>query len=106
QGLRAVGRLDGSIRLCTAVRAGKRDVRRRMPVLREQNVRETSRKRVDDGDDLVAACDPQRAARAEVVLHINDKQRVSGLNRMHLALDANPTRLGFSCTPWDVGPSR
>ena len=83
--LRAVGRVDGLIRLRAGVSAGKRDVRGRVPVLRQQNVREDPRQRVDEGNDLVAARDPQRAAGAEVVLQVDDEQRVGGLNGMHLS---------------------
>lgn len=68
--------------------AGKRDVSRRMPVLREYDVGKTLRERVDDGNDLVTARDRQRAARsvdsgAEVVLQIDHQQRVGGGVELH-----------------------
>ena len=55
-----------------------------MPVLREHDMRETSRERVDDGYDLVAAGNSQRAAGAEVVLQVDDEKCVGGGIEYHI----------------------
>ena len=45
---------------------------RRMPVLRQHDMVVAGDQAVDRGNDLVAARHRKRAARAEVVLHVDD----------------------------------
>ena len=47
---------------------------RRVPVLGQDDVLEIMHELVDDGHDLVAARDGERAARAEIVLQIDNDQ--------------------------------
>ena len=49
---------------------------RRMPVLRQHDVLEILGQRVDQRHDLVAARHRQRAARTEIILHVDDDQRL------------------------------
>ncbi len=49
----------------------------------------TPRQRVDCGYDLVALCHRQRAAGAEVVLQVDNQQRVRRRVEQHLEFDAN-----------------
>src|SRR4051812_48821923 len=58
------------------VRAGERLMSRRMPVLGENDVLESRRDGVDDGDDLVAAGNGQGPAGAEIILHVGDEEDV------------------------------
>ena len=83
EGLRAVGYVDDLVRLL-AVRGGEGDVLRRVPVLGEDDVLESAGEFIDDGDDLLAFGDGKRAADsvdcgAEVVLHVDDEERVGRL---------------------------
>ena len=55
----------------------------RMPVLRQHEMLEILGQRVDQRHHLVAARNGKRAARAEIVLHIDDDQRL-----FHAALHA------------------
>src|SRR4029077_17662797 len=59
------------------MRGRERLVRRRMPVLCEDHMRETCGELVDQGHDFVAARNRQRAARTEVVLDIDHQQRIA-----------------------------
>src|ERR1035441_427118 len=86
QRLPAVGRCYRLVGLCAGVRAGKGDVAARVPVLGEDYMIESCGERVDGGDDLVAARNRQAAAGAEVVLQIDDQQRVGGLRLHHSSL--------------------
>ena len=67
------------------MRAGERLMPRRMPVLGENDVLESRCDGVDDGDDLVAAGNRQRSARAEIILHVGDEENVlrGDLNFVH-----------------------
>ncbi len=56
---------------------------RRMPVLREDDVLEALAQLVDQRDDLVAAFDGERTARAEVVLDVDDEESVGGAEGNH-----------------------
>jgi hypothetical protein len=58
------------------MRASERLVPRRMPVLGENDVFESRRDGVDDGNDFVATGHGQRPARAEIVLNIGDEEDV------------------------------
>ena len=49
-----------------------------VPVLREDNVVKEWRDSMDDGNDSVALGHGERAAGAEVVLHVNDEEDVVG----------------------------
>ena len=58
---------------------GEGDVALGVPVLREDDVLEVPGELIDDRHDLVAVCDRKRATGTEVVLHIdNDERVVSG----------------------------
>ena len=71
-----VRRLDGFVGLSARVSGGEGDVASRVPVLGEDDVLESLAEAVDEGDDLIAAIDGERATGAEVVLHIHDQQGV------------------------------
>jgi len=51
---------------------------RRVPVLRDDDVLERRRQRVDDRNDFVAALHRQRAAVEKAVLHVHHDQRRLG----------------------------
>ena len=70
---------------------------RRVPVLRQQDVVEARRDAVDDGDDLVAALDRERAAGQEVVLDVDDEK--DGI------LPHQPTSLPISSTTFFASPN-
>jgi hypothetical protein len=60
---------------------------RRVPILGEYDMLEPGDQVIDLGQDLIAAADRQRAARAEIILHIDDdKDRVFGGHACHLLL--------------------
>ena len=63
---------------------------RRMPILREHHVWETSAEPVGERDDFVAASNRHGAARAEVVLDIDDEQYVA-------VADSDLVGHSFSC---------
>ena len=54
--------------------AGEGKVTARVPVLRQHNVREARAEAIDERHDLIAVRHGQRAARHEVVLHVDDDQ--------------------------------
>jgi hypothetical protein len=81
--LRAVGSLNGVGKRLLAMRAGKRDVSARVPILGEEDVVELLREGIDAGDDGVALTDFKGSAdaverRKEVSLHVDDKESVRG----------------------------
>ena len=80
-----------------AMRRSERDVARRVPVLRQQDVVEARSETVDNGDDFVAALDRQLTARQEVVLDIDDQQQRV---RAH-----QPTALPISSTTFFASPN-
>jgi hypothetical protein len=61
---------------------------RHVPVLGQDHRLEVVHEGVDGRDDLVAARDGERAAGAEVVLHVHDEQRLG-----RVAHDASRLRL-------------
>ena len=77
QNLRAVRDLDRVERAPAGMRAGERSMPGGMPVLGQDHMGEGSRQPVDRGDDRVAVGHRERAARAEIVLDIDDQQNVS-----------------------------
>ena len=50
-----------------------------MPVLGQHQVGEALGEAVDDGDHLIAARDRETAARAEIVLHVDDEKHIASL---------------------------
>src|SRR6266436_8169470 len=86
QNLRAVRDFDGIERASAGVRAGKRSMSRRVPVLGQDHMGEGSRQPVDRGDDRIAIGHGERTAGAEIVLDIDDQQNVSIIWRHCLPL--------------------
>ena len=76
--LGTVGGLDRLVGLPVGMGAGEGDVGRGMPVLGENNVGEAGGECVDEGDNGVGVRYGQAAARTEVVLEVDDEQRVVG----------------------------
>src|SRR5689334_19980357 len=70
------------------MRRRKRTVSRWMPVLRQRHMAEAFCKLVDDRHHSVAVTNRQRAARAEVILHVDHKEQVVGLD-LHVPFVAN-----------------
>ncbi len=56
-----------------------------MPILRHRDVIEALGQPIDDRHRRIAVGDSQRAARAEIVLHVNDEQEV--VTRLYLHLE-------------------
>lgn len=83
EGLRAVGYFDdfvGSLAVCCR----KGDMSGGVPVLGEDDVLESLRELIDEGNDLIAFRHGERATdsvrgRAEIVLHVDDEKGVGGL---------------------------
>ena len=76
KGLGTIRNLDGFEGLFAGVGGSEGDVLRRVPVLGENDVIESLRKRIDKGSDLIAFGYGERSARAEVVLEIDDEESV------------------------------
>ena len=76
QGLRAVIEVDRLERRPAGMGAGERDMARRVPVLRDDDMREAPRQPVDDRHDRVAMRHGERAAGAEIALRIGHDQHV------------------------------
>ena len=81
ESLFAVRRVDRVRKGIEVVGAGEGDVAFWVPVLRKDDVVEPGGKRVDAGDNLVAAVNSQRSTRQEVELHVDDEERVGGSER-------------------------
>lgn len=79
EGLKPVSSLYCLVRSLIRVGRGVRDVARRVPVLREDNVIESSTKSVYERDDCVSICNRQGSSRAKVVLEIDDEKGVRWL---------------------------
>ncbi len=47
-----------------------------MPILGQHDMGKAQAEPVDDGNNRVAIGDRQRAARAKVILHVNDQQKI------------------------------
>lgn len=85
--LRSLWRFGGvNERLLAWVRAGKRNVTLRVPVLRADHVREARRQRLDAGDDFISTLDAKRAPGEEVMLHVDDEERVVWAGGFHDAV--------------------
>ncbi len=69
--LRAIGHVDHA-HLCRAMGGGEGGMPRRVPILRQDHHAEIIHHGIDPRHDLIAACHGQRAAGAEVFLHIDD----------------------------------
>ena len=76
EGLGSVGGFDHLVGLLVGVGAGEGNVGRGMPVLGEDDVGKVDDECVDEGDNSVRAGYGQAAARAEVILEIDDEERV------------------------------
>ena len=75
QHLIAIGELDHFERLLAVVGRRKRDVMRRVPILRHHDVLEVLGDAVDDRNDLIAVFDRKAAAGQETVLHVDHNER-------------------------------
>src|SRR5205823_7872088 len=60
-----------------AMRRRKGMMRGRVPILRQDDVRKAPREIVDDGNDRVAIGHGERAARQEIILHIDDQKNIA-----------------------------
>jgi hypothetical protein len=56
----------------------KREMLRRMPILRQHDITKARGETVDDRHNFVAVRHRQCAARTKIVLHVDDDQHVSG----------------------------
>src|SRR6266478_117933 len=74
--LRSIGERDRLERFSARMRGRERSMAARMPILCEYDIPEALRQTVDDRYHLVAARDREAAARAEIVLDIDDQQNV------------------------------
>jgi len=74
--LRAVGKLDGIVRLFGGMRCGEGRVIGRMPVLSQNDVLKSRRDAMDGRDYLVAARNSKRAAGTKIILHVDDEENV------------------------------
>ena len=74
ENLRPIIDFDRIIGLSAGVHRRKRLVVARVPILREDDVGEPGGQPVDKRNDLIGARHLQRAARAEVILNIDDEQ--------------------------------
>src|SRR5262249_7190731 len=81
QDLLSVVDRDGLERTFVAMRRRERVVAGRMPILRQHHVPETRGDAIDDRHDLIAARNSKLAARAEVILDIDDQQDVAFADR-------------------------
>ena len=79
QRLRPVMHHGGLEGVLGGVRGGEGLVLRRVPVLRQHHVLEAAREAVDERHHLVAARHRELAARAEIILHIDDEEDVGFL---------------------------
>ena len=70
----AVRQPEGLERLASRMRRGEGNVVARMPVLRQHHVREAPAEAIHERHDFVALRHGERAARHEVVLHVDDDQ--------------------------------
>ena len=91
QRLRPVGGGDGLEGPPAGMRTGKGTVPRRVPVLGERRMRKARAEAIHHRYDLVAAGNGERAARAEIILEIDDEEKVSvgGLHRPRPVLTAS-----------------
>ena len=76
QHLFAIGELDGLHRTAAGMAAREGEMARRVPVLRQHDMAEAFRNAIDHRHDPVAFRHGQRAARTEIVLHVDDQQHV------------------------------
>jgi hypothetical protein len=57
-----------------------------MPILRQRDMIEALGEPVDDRHDRVAVADCERAARTEIVLHVDDEQQILIRSYLHICL--------------------
>ena len=81
QGLRAVTRFDRLEGLSAGMGAREGHMPRRVPVLRDDDMREMAREAVDRRHDRVAVRRRERAAGAEIALRIGDDQNIAFARR-------------------------
>lgn len=79
EGLGSIGDLDSTEGAGTRMRRGEGDVSGWMPVLGEDDMLELLAEPVDEGDDLITVFDGERSAGTEIVLQVDDDERVGGL---------------------------
>src|ERR1700733_12805005 len=73
--LRTVEGVDGLVDLPPRMAGGEGGMAGAMPILRQHDIGEALGETIDRLDDLMPAWHSERAARHEVVLHIDDEQR-------------------------------
>ena len=71
----------------------------RVPILGQRDMRKTRGQAIEQRHDLVAARDRKLAARAEVVLNIDDQQNVAIAGSHGLAHDGSLPALSLSAVP-------
>ena len=77
QRLRTVRRDDGLERLLARMRRREGKMPGRMPVLRQHHIAKPRRQPIDHRHDFIAARHGERAARTEIVLHVDDDEDVA-----------------------------
>ncbi len=100
QHLLAVRQRDRRERLAARVVGGERHVRARMPVLRDHHLLEAPREPVDHRHHRVAVGHRERAARHEIVLHVDHEQHIvathAGILRALQPLKPLPAAASFA----------
>src|SRR6188508_1089971 len=89
--LLAVAQPRGLERLLAGMARSERGMARGMPVLGDDDVLELAREAIDERHDLVAALHFERAARAEVVLHVDDDQAIRDARHRYTVSTILPT---------------
>jgi len=79
--LRTVCHLDSFVVFFAGMCTGEGDVPAGVPVLGEDDMLELLRDGINEGNNLVTFIDGECAARAEVVLDVDDDQGIGGLGR-------------------------
>ena len=98
QRLLSIGRCDAIVGLAAIVCTGKRNVPRRVPVLRKQNVPKPRSDLLNHRNHFIAVRNCKRAARTKVILYINDEQDIRVTN-LHL----ESFQLGLPNRSWRTG---
>jgi len=95
QHLIAIRQRDRLKRRFAGMGTGERLVTGRVPVLSQDDMRESRDKPVDQRHDLVAARHCQRPTRAEIVLNIDDQEKVSVVG-LHVTGHRRPALLAVT----------
>ena len=78
--LPAIGDIDRLERLLAGMRRRKRQMPARMPVLREHDVREFGRQRINQRHNFIAARHGEATAGTEVVLDVDNEKHIALAN--------------------------